>query len=439
MTTPNGAPVDVTPGLLENLNARQVLLITLTLVGVALVFLLLFRFYMAVFLFFVAVALKVALDPAAAWLFRHGVRKQIGALILYFLMVLVIAALVWYIAPLLVEQGRELMDEAPQYYASARSELLRSPVGLVRGLARTLPSVLSLPELASSASLTTGAAPEAVAASPWSWANDAMRWAGAFFLVFVLAYYWMLEGELILRNLTFKAEPGRREELRELIRESEAKIGGFVRGQAILCLIIGGVSMLAYFLLGVPNALLLGLIMGIFEAIPVLGPALGAIPAIVMTLASAPDKVLWVIIVVIAIQAAENNFLVPRIMDESVGVNAVTSLLAIAAFGALFGLPGAILAIPMAAILQIVLNRTLFDATVTDDASHGAAIAEAVGRDRVGVLRVETDDLIQAARKQARTENGEAEASKDTGEPADEIEAIATALDNYLAALEPSV
>lgn len=438
MTEPNGSPRDAKTGLLEDLSIHHVLLITLTVVGVALGFLLLFRFYMAVFLFFVAIALKVALDPVVAWLFRHGVRKQLGALILYLLILLIIAALLWFIAPLLIEQGLALMEHVPDYYARARGELLRSPVGLVRGLARTLPSILSLPTLASTAIATNAVPAQAVAVSPWTWAGEALRWIGAFLLVLVLAYYWMLEGDLILRNLTFQVEPGRREALRELIRESEAKVGGFVRGQAILCLIVGGASMSAYFLLGVPNALLLGLIMGIFEAVPILGPALGAAPAIVMTLADAPDKVVWVIVVVIAIQVTENNLLVPQIMDESVGVNPVTSLLAIAGFGALFGAPGAILAIPMAAILQILLNRILFDAPVIDETAKRVPVAGVVGRDRIGILRVQARDLIQAAHKQVRAEYGNPVEEEEAIESADEIEAIATALDGYLAARESS-
>jgi hypothetical protein len=131
----------------------------------------------------------------------------------------------------------------------------------------------------------------------------------------------------------------------------------------------------------------------------------------------------------------ENNLLVPRVMDQSVGVNAVVTMLAIAAFGALFGIVGAILAIPLAAILQILLNRLLFESPPVEEATNGSAETAGIGRSHVGVLRLEAREVALAVRKQARTT--ESPTPTDDDELAsDEIEAIAAGLDQYLAAVE---
>jgi hypothetical protein len=226
--------------------------------------------------------------------------------------------------------------------------------------------------------------------------------------------------------------------VRNLIAEMEGKIGGYFRGQAILCVIIGAVSTLAFFVIGIPYALVLGLLMGIFEALPVIGPTLGAIPAVVITLAVAPDKVLLVIAVLVAIQVLENNLLVPRVMDESVGVNAIISILAIAAFGILFGLGGAILAIPLAAIVQIFVNRMIFDLPIPEEVvASPAQEPNAANRNRFTVLRMEAQALAQDVRKQVRNTSEENGRPDEEGEAAEDmIETIAKDLDSLLLQLE---
>jgi predicted PurR-regulated permease PerM len=297
------------------------------------------------------------------------------------------------------------------------------------------PATITLPALAAMAGTDA-----ADTGQGWRYLGLASRIFLALFGVFALAYYWMLEGGLLLRRLVLRAPAGRRSELRMIIAEIETKIGGYFRGQLILCGIVGLLSTIAFLLLGVPNAILLGVLMTIFEAIPVIGPTLGAVPAIVFTLASAPEMTLWVIGALIAIQAAENNFLVPRVMGESVGVNAVVTLLAIAAFGALFGLAGAILAIPLAAILQILLDRLLFNTPVSADASPTVTETEEIGRSQIDVWRLEAQYLAEAARGgplgvSASAANGAA-LDLEAEQTADDIEAIAVDLNHLLVYLE---
>ena len=208
--------------------------------------------------------------------------------------------------------------------------------------------------------------------------------------------------------MILKAPAARRDELRALVAESQGKIAAFFRGQLILCSIIGLASTIAYLLLGIPNAFLLGLLMALFESVPLVGPFLGAIPALIVTMSSAPDKVVWVIGALVLIQVLESNLLVPRVMDRSVGVNAIITMLALAAFGALFGLLGALLAVPLAAILQIVVGRILFNAPINEETTPAAPVGADVGRSRIGVLRLEAQNLVHAVRKQAAQLRGEA-------------------------------
>ena len=205
------------------------------------------------------------------------------------------------------------------------------------------------------------------------------------------------------------------------------KVGFYIAGEGVLCLSIAIMALVAYLLIGLPNALVLALVAGVMEVVPLVGPLLGAIPAAVVALAIAPSKLVWVIVATLIIQQLENAVLVPRVMRKAVGVNPFVSLLAIFAFGSLFGFAGALMAVPIAAIIQILLDRFVF---------QPAAMEPEVSADRdyASRLRYEAQDLAQDLRKQARLKKGGSDLRvKQIDQVMDEIETITTDLDALLA------
>jgi hypothetical protein len=146
-----------------------------------------------------------------------------------------------------------------------------------------------------------------------------------------------------------------------------------------------------------------------------------------VALSIAPAKLIWVIVATVIIQQLENIFLVPRVMRKAVGVNPFVTLLAFFAFSSLFGIAGALMAIPMAAIIQLVLDRFVFHpSTMEPEISPG--------RDQASRLRYEAQDLASDLRKQARlTKGGSDLRVKQIDKVMDEIETITTDLDALLA------
>jgi hypothetical protein len=163
-----------------------------------------------------------------------------------------------------------------------------------------------------------------------------------------------------------------------------------------------------------------------------IGPFLGAVPAALVALSIGPDKLIWVIVATIVIQQLENSLLVPRVMRTAVGVNPFVTLLALFAFSTLFGIAGALMAIPMAAIIQLLLDRFVFHPTVMEP-------EVSAGRDYASRLRYEAQDLAQDLRKQARLKKrGSDLRIKQIDHVMDEIEGITTDLDSLLALIPPS-
>jgi len=255
--------------------------------------------------------------------------------------------------------------------------------------------------------------------------------------VVMLAFYWTLEGNLITRRLMLLIPINRREEVRTLMSEMGGTIGGYFRGQAVLCVLVGILSLIGYWSVGLSYALGLALVMAIFEAIPMIGPTLGAIPAVLVAFSTAPEQIPWVLGVVVVIQVLENNLLVPRVMNQSVGVSPIVSILSIAAFGALFGLGGAILAIPLAAMLQIVLNRLFFQLPSEDESLAVAQAVNSLERTVVSKIRLQTQELVLDVRKGLRS--GEHTAEQEVEKIEDSLEGIALDLDNLLKRAEQTV
>lgn len=247
---------------------------------------------------------------------------------------------------------------------------------------------------------------------------------------FILSLYWTLDSERTKRNLLLLIPTPYRDESRILFEEMEAKVGAYVRGQAILCLVIGGLSLVAYLVIGVPYAFALALFAGLMEAVPYVGPILGAIPALALAASVSQQQLLWVVVATLIIQQIENTFLVPRVMSQAVGVNSFVSLLALFAFGTLGGILGVLLAIPVAAILQLLLNRFLLKRSILEQQSE-------IGRNELSRLRYYVQDLIEDMRKQIR--HDELVPDEDNEKMVEEdIEAIASDLDSILAQAEAS-
>lgn len=424
--TGNGSSTEWTP--------RTVVTATLIVLAVAACFLLLFRFYTVVFLFLVAVMLGIATRPIVDWLQKRGIRSELGVILVYLALLGLLAGFLLMVAPLVAEQATSVVDRLPEYYQELRQALINSGNRFIQRVALGLPLTVnfSLGSLAGGAAAGDGAEATGGAAVAFGQVLGVVGGvAQSIFIVIAilaLAFFWVQEGEVLLRRLLLLLPQARREPARELYGELEGKVAAYFRGQAILCAVVGVMSLAGYLIIGLPYALGLALIMAACEAIPMIGPTLGAIPALLVALTIAPDKAIWTVAVVLVVQMSENNLLAPRVMDRSVGINPIITILGIMAFGAVFGLVGALLAVPLSAMLQIMAARWMFR----------APSAPEVGRTRASMLRLEAREIVQDVRKSSRVEDEEGSSlvDPDMERAEDLLEGIAVDLDKVLADVE---
>ncbi len=182
--------------------------------------------------------------------------------------------------------------------------------------------------------------------------------------MFVLAFYWLTERDR-LEDFGLRVFPLKhRERFRSIFKEIERTLGGYVRGQLIVCVSLGVFVFIALTLLGVRSALVLAAFAALAEIIPLVGPLIGAVPAILVALMDSPEKAIAVTVAFVIIQQIEAQFLVPKVMERQVGLSPMLVLMALAAGNLLGGLFGALIAIPIAAALNIIVRATIIEPTV---------------------------------------------------------------------------
>ena len=208
----------------------------------------------------------------------------------------------------------------------------------------------------------------------------------------VLIFYLMKDSDPIRSAIYTPFPAALRPYLRDVLDIVNRTLGGYIRGQLILGVIVGVIVTGGLLLLGVPFAVLLGIVAGLTELIPIIGPWIGGAAGVLVTLATAPDKVLWVILLYLVVQLLENSLLVPRVQSSSINLHPIVIIMTITVGSQYFGLWGVILGPPLVAMVKDLVvyfvqewNRpaapddaeTAIEAT-EPDAENSEAISEAI-------------------------------------------------------------
>jgi predicted PurR-regulated permease PerM len=175
--------------------------------------------------------------------------------------------------------------------------------------------------------------------------------------VLTFAFYLLMARDKLDDQLAFFFGKTRSQEIGEIIDELEVKLGGWARGQLLLMFTVGFFNYVGLTILGIPYALPLGIFAGIMEAVPYIGPILGAVPGVVIGFGISPIMGIGTAALAFLIQQVENYVLVPKIMEKSVGVAPIVTLVALAIGFRVAGIPGILISVPVVITLQVFGKR----------------------------------------------------------------------------------
>jgi predicted PurR-regulated permease PerM len=346
------------PELLQSPTAveRRSGLTPVTLFATLVVAYVVFKAQLVVFLTLLAIIFATVIEGPLRRLERQRIPRGVGILMIYGMIIGTLVLLGILIAPSISDQVDTFRQEAPEQLRELRAEWRLSGNPVLRGagydlLGRVITAI------------------EAPPAPPQSTSFDLVLSIGggivAALAVLAMAFYYLMEKALLRRLVLQELRPEARTRVSRIWDEAEAKVGDWLRGQLTLCLIIGVTATIGYGIMGVRFWPLLGLWAGITEIIPIIGPWLGGIPAVLIAFTISWQTALLVTGFIVLLQLTENTILVPRVMKGAVGLTPLTVFIAILAGTQFYGPLGAILAIPVAALIQILLTEYL-------DARRGA-------------------------------------------------------------------
>ena len=342
------------------------------------------------FVGFLGVLLGITLAAGVDWLERFRLPRWLGALLLVAVFVGALTGLGWLVAPQIGDQLKELRTQVPE--AIDRAERWVQQRG--SGLAEVITTEQSTPVRQGADSTTPGADSATDARTPESQGGQGqvdlrrglrqqLAGAGQHFFAFFSSTLAVLGGLVIILfvSIFVAVDPGlyHRGLMHLFPHRSRAKAGEVLSAtattlrrwlvmQGISMLVIGVVTTVVLSLLGIKAAIALGIIAGILEFIPYVGPILSAVPAVAMALVDSPDKAIWVVLAYTAIQQLEGAVLQPLLMKEGLELPPVMTILGQALFSLVFGFLGLLVAVPLLATVMVPV-RLLYVRDVVGDAA----------------------------------------------------------------------
>ncbi|MBM3650522.1 MAG: AI-2E family transporter [Alphaproteobacteria bacterium] len=324
--------------------------------------------------FVVGVAVAYFLDPVVGRLQRLGLSRTLATTSVTIVAALVAIGAVMAVLPPLFSQIQSLVENAPDYTVKAamRIQPLVEPLRDRLGLPE-----LSLQELQSEVAQRAGQALSLVGSVAGQVAQRGIalfNLLGLLFLTPVVAFYLLRDWEKVLAAIDGALPLDHADTIRRLAHQSNAAIAGYLRGQALVCISLGSIYAIGLSLVGLQFGLIIGLIAGAISFIPFVGTFVGAVMALGMALAQFPPD--WMGVAKVAAvflfgQMMEGNVLSPKLVGDRVGLHPVWIMFALLAGGSLLGFVGILIAVPVAAVVG-VLVRHLLDRYRDSDLYRGA-------------------------------------------------------------------
>jgi predicted PurR-regulated permease PerM len=290
--------------------------------------------------------------PLVEWIERRRVRaismrrvpRAVAILVIYATVIGLIVSIGAAVLPPMVAQVEEFWKNFPTYLEQAQARLVSW--GLISPDA-------SYKEILKQAPVSGGN----VAGVIISTMGGVLGGIFGFVSMLLLTFYFLVESRSIFSFFVRLFPRRHHNRVSDVVARGAEKVSAWLGGQLLLGLIIGTITAIGYAFMGVPYFFVLAVIAGIGEMIPMVGPLLSAIPAVGVALTVSPALALGVAVFCLTLQMIENNVLVPKVMGETVGLNAVTVIISLAIGSELLGFLGALLAVPTAAIVQVLVEE----------------------------------------------------------------------------------
>jgi predicted PurR-regulated permease PerM len=310
-----------------------------------------------VLLILASLVLAIGFQPAIGWFERRGMRRGFGLALVLMGFLVVFGGLLALALPMIISQLAEMLDQLP-----ATIERLQSGDGLVARLA----GMIDVDRI------TTEGASDPTAAIEV--AGSVLGFVFNFLTVLLVTPYFAIAMPSIKRWLVRLLRPAHREDFLRVLSDATDLMANFIVGNLVVSVIAGLVTWVGLTILGVPYALALAAWVAITDIIPVLGALLGAAGVAAVAVVQSPEALVWSMVLLIGYQQLENFVIAPRVMKKAVDLSPATVIIALMIGGTLAGLVGALLALPLAALIKIIINDFVVEGRLEQVRAEVAAV-----------------------------------------------------------------
>jgi putative heme transporter len=286
------------------------------------------------------------------WLNRRGVPRGLAVVLIYLVFLLALVGLGFLLVPPVVGQVQALIAQAPDF----GNRILASLENLQKQLPFLPPIGPTLQQQVQNLGNQIGA----IGAQALTVLGFALGVFGGLLtavLTLLITFYLIVDGPRIRSYLLGFLPASHIDRARRVTDNIGARMGGWLLGQIVLSSAIGLASFVALSIIGVSNALLLAVVAGVAELIPLIGPWIAAVPAVLVAFTQSPLTALFTVIAYVVIQQLESNLLAPRIMGRAVRLHPLAVILALLVGASLLGIAGALVAVPVASALSALLDE----------------------------------------------------------------------------------
>jgi predicted PurR-regulated permease PerM len=290
----------------------------------------------------ISLVLAIGFQPAVEWLERRGLKRGWAVALGILLGMLLVGGFFWLVLPDIVRQGSELAEAVPGYLES-----LQRGEGFVSEAIREFDLIQRVQELG-----------ERLPATALGILGGFASFVFSSLTVLILTIYFTVNMPRMRAGVARLLRPGgEREDFEAILRRSTEHVGGYVLGQLVVITIAGVTAFIALVIIGVPFAAALAFFVAILDLIPTIGAIIAAVVASSVAAFEGVPELIATAIYFVLYQQVENYFIQPRVMGRTINMSAALVIIAVLIGGTLLGPVGAILAIPMAAILKVVLHE----------------------------------------------------------------------------------
>ena len=314
----------------------------------------------ALFPFIISIVLAQLLYPSVVFLEDRmpgrrrspAVARVVSILLIYLAFVGTVAGVLYLTIPPLFHDAQELARTLPDLYERSRATV----ESWSREFTERIPSELRarIEEAVAGGGDVLADAALGILGRTISGVSNAITLVIGLAVVPFFLFYLLKDREQVVGGLYTMLPPTGRRHTRNVVLILNEVVGSYVRAQLLSATIVGVLVFVGLTILGIEFAAVLGLAAGLFGLIPIIGPVLGAVPGLLVALASSPEKIIWVALVYLAVQLVENNLIAPRVQGRAVRLNPAIIMATLVLASEVAGLWGVIVAVPLVAATRDV-------------------------------------------------------------------------------------